>query len=212
MDEDVGANGAPFSRTSVSKLATVSDGYLNLEVPGGQTSAPIQCASVQTQEGDIKYASVRTTAIFSAEPGVCHGFFLFAEDGHELDIEYLTDPTSVSNSATYRDFPGNGSQPLWFTNWENPETNVHTSAANPDDRTQKAHVYRLDWTSQGTFYYVDDELVAQQQAYAEGSAGPWLWNNWANGDKGWSAGPPAKAAILRISKIEMFYSTSTSKC
>lgn len=61
--------GTPFYRTYDPSLATVSDGYLILKVPGGQTSSPIRGAGIETDAHDILYASVRTQAIFSSVPG-----------------------------------------------------------------------------------------------------------------------------------------------
>lgn len=54
-------------------------GYLNLTVPGAQnpnssSDNAVNCAEVATVEDDILYASVRTRAIFSKEPGTCHGW------------------------------------------------------------------------------------------------------------------------------------------
>lgn len=61
--------GKPFGRTYDPRLVTVSGGYLNLIVPGGQKTSPIRGAGVNTVANDILYASVRTKAIFSAIPG-----------------------------------------------------------------------------------------------------------------------------------------------
>lgn len=61
--------GSPFARSYDPSLVSVSGGHLNLKVPGGQNSSPIRGAGVNTVAGDILYASVRTKAIFSTEPG-----------------------------------------------------------------------------------------------------------------------------------------------
>jgi hypothetical protein len=61
--------GTPFSRNYDQALISVSGGYLNLKVPGGQNQSPIQGASVDTVTNDILYASVRTKASFSSIPG-----------------------------------------------------------------------------------------------------------------------------------------------
>lgn len=61
--------GTPFTRTYDPSLVSVSGGYLNLKVPGGQNTSPIRGAGVNTVTGDILYASVRTEAIFSSVPG-----------------------------------------------------------------------------------------------------------------------------------------------
>ena len=51
----------------------VRNNYLELHVPGGQTKMPYKCAEVITDVQNIKYASVRTTAIVSVPAGVCNG-------------------------------------------------------------------------------------------------------------------------------------------
>jgi hypothetical protein len=61
--------GTPYSRIGDAALVTVSGGYLNLKVPGGQKSSPIRGAGVNTVASDILYASVRTKAIFSSVRG-----------------------------------------------------------------------------------------------------------------------------------------------
>lgn len=53
----------------------VRNGYLELTVPGGQKSKPYKSAEVATEIENIKYASVRTTAILSEPAGVCNGTF-----------------------------------------------------------------------------------------------------------------------------------------
>lgn len=61
--------GAHFERIYESDLVSVSDGYLNLLVPGGQVSGPIRGSGVNTKANNILYASVRTQAAFSHVPG-----------------------------------------------------------------------------------------------------------------------------------------------
>lgn len=51
----------------------VRDGYLELLVNGGQMSMPYVGAEVTTVVENIKYASVRTTAILTEPWGVCNG-------------------------------------------------------------------------------------------------------------------------------------------
>jgi hypothetical protein len=67
--------GAHFVRTYDPNLVTVSGGYLNLKVPGGQSSSPIRGAGINTLANNILYASVRTKAIFSTVPGTVQSRF-----------------------------------------------------------------------------------------------------------------------------------------
>ena len=67
------ASGCPYDHAFSPALVFIADNMLCLEVPGGQSESPIQCAEVTTSRRDIFHASVRTNVIFSDEPGVCHG-------------------------------------------------------------------------------------------------------------------------------------------
>lgn len=63
---------ARFNHKFNPKNVQFKDGYLELVVPGGQDTSPLQCAEVST-EFEVMYASVRTYAILVGEPGVCNG-------------------------------------------------------------------------------------------------------------------------------------------
>ena len=109
------------------------------------------------------------------------GFFFYESDRQETDIEYLTDPASLSNEG-----PGNPI-PIWYSNQAtNPQMLEPTrdTGPSPDDCTSQVHEYRLDWTPEFTAFYVDG---IQQMNYTDNIPsvpGPWVWNNWANGDEG----------------------------
>lgn len=72
------------------------------------------------------------------------------------------------------------------------------------------HEYRIDWTAGFTAFFVDGVLKQKYTTNVPSQPGTWLWNNWANGDKGWSVGPPKKDSVLKIQKIEMFYNTTST--
>ncbi|KFH48231.1 Beta-glucanase-like protein [Hapsidospora chrysogenum ATCC 11550] len=176
----------------------VRDGYLELLVPGGQ-SQPISCGEVVTDERNILYASVRTVAILTETPGVCNGMFFFESDNQETDIEWLSDPESISNGGTRK---------LWLTN-QDTDGNGKTYLAidPPSDPTSTEHEYRIDWTEGLVRWFVDGQQVWETTDDVPSVPGPWVFNNWSNGDKGWSAGPPAQDAVFKIQSIEMYYNT-----
>ncbi|KAK1980578.1 concanavalin A-like lectin/glucanase domain-containing protein [Colletotrichum cereale] len=181
--------------------AFIQGGYLNLRVEGGQTDAPYRSGEVTTMTTNIKYASVRTTAILSETPGVCNGMFFFASDNQETDIEWLSDPQSTSN---------NGDRKLWF---ENQASDAGTEksvmgVAPPDSPTTTEHEYRIDWLADRVRFYVDGQLTWETDQNVPNTPGPWVFNNWANGDPGWTAAPPVEEALFKIKKIEMFYNTA----
>ncbi len=64
---------ATYNHSFIPADVTVSGGFLQLKVPGGQTQSPLKCAEVVTTLSDIHYASVRTTAIFSSVAGTVNG-------------------------------------------------------------------------------------------------------------------------------------------
>ncbi|CAH0041124.1 unnamed protein product [Clonostachys rhizophaga] len=178
----------------------VKDGYLVLTVPGGQ-SKPYKSAEVDTTVGNILYGSVRTVAIFSQTPGVCNGIFFYKSDSQETDIEWLSDPNNTSD---------NGVNHLWLTNQENDGDGQKTvfSVAPPSNPTTTEHEYRIDWTQGRVQWFVDGVQVAETTKDVPSVPGPWVWNNWSNGDKGWSAGPPTADAVFKIKSIDMYYNTA----
>ncbi|KAI8270448.1 hypothetical protein K4K58_010946 [Colletotrichum sp. SAR11_239] len=186
--------------------AVVSGGYLNLIVPGGQTAQPYKCGEVVTTVANIKYASVRTVAIFSEPAGVCNGIFYYKNDTQETDIEWLSDPSSLSNQGTRK---------LWFTNQDADQNGVKTynAVTPPSDATSAEHEYRLDWTPGLVRWFVDGVKIWNTTSDVPNSAAPWVFNNWANGDPGWSVGPPKQTANFRIKDVYMYYNTcSGSNC
>lgn len=101
---------SPLTHTFKESNVAVEDGFLILNVPGGQAGSDISSGEVSTLF-DVKYASVRTWAILTEEPGVCNGMFLFESDMQETDIEWISDPNSQSNK-----FANNGTRAMQYTN------------------------------------------------------------------------------------------------
>ena len=173
------------------------DDALQLKVPGGQTSSPISGAEIYTNDRDILYGSVRTTAQISDVAGTTNGFFFYKNDGQEADIEI--------NTATL--YTG-----AHYTNQPHDPGELSTTATTglPSDATTTMHEYRLDWLPGMTIYYIDGVEQTTLTQNMPDVAGEWMWVNWSNGDKGWSAGPPLTDNILKIGKIEMYYNRTGS--
>lgn len=194
----------PYNPTFDPANVQIVNGMLALTVPGDQnpnnsTGWEVSSAEITTAESSILYGSVRTKAILSPVPGTCHGqrlqllkksevvvlmlvgFFFYQSDTQETDIEYLTDPSSLSNNG-----PGNPI-PVWYTNQAvNPEDEAATQATGPapSDCTTAVHEYRLDWTSDYTAFYLDGKFQMKFTTNVPSEPGPWVWNNWSNGNKG----------------------------
>jgi hypothetical protein len=73
VPDTVGNPQAIYNHSFTPDNVVLENGYMVLKVPGGQNTSPILCAEVQTVATNIQYASVRTTAILTQEPGVVDG-------------------------------------------------------------------------------------------------------------------------------------------
>ncbi|EXJ70880.1 uncharacterized protein A1O5_05872 [Cladophialophora psammophila CBS 110553] len=134
--------------------------------------------------------------------------FFYKNDTQECDIEYLTDPTSLSNNGP--DAP----IPLWYTNQAVEPTKIDKSCESgpaPSSCTTHAHEYRIDWTADFTAFYIDGVCQKNFTDNIPNVAGQMVWNNWANGDQGWTAGPPNRDNVFKIQKIVMYYNTATNE-
>ncbi|KAM0801442.1 concanavalin A-like lectin/glucanase domain-containing protein [Usnea florida] len=186
----------PDTQLYTTGNVVVQDGTLQLKVPGGQTASPILGAEVYTSEDDILYASVRTFMQVSTVAGTVSSPFFYKSDNQEADIEVLTGGT----------FKG-----VHYTNQKANSAAAQTTKnfTLTPDLTTGFHEYRLDWLPDRTDFYLDGVLQASFSENVPTVAGKWLWNNWSSGDPEWSAGPPSADNILLISKIEMYYNTTS---
>ncbi|KAF9871064.1 hypothetical protein CkaCkLH20_11481 [Colletotrichum karsti] len=188
----------------------IQDGYLTLRVPGNQAAKPFKSAEVVTQVTNIKYASVRTVAILADPPGVCNGMFFYKNDNQESDIEWLSDSLTQSNNGR-----GN-TRKIWFANQDadGDGQKTWTAVAAPANPTATEHEYRIDWVAAAggspamVKFYLDGQESWRTTKDVPTVAGPWVFNNWANGDKGWSCGPPGKDADFKIKEIDIYYNTA----
>ncbi|KAF6790688.1 glycoside hydrolase family 16 protein [Colletotrichum sojae] len=200
------ASGYPVGKTHAYNVNNVyiQNKYLNLRVNGNQTKMPFQSAEIFTQVNNIKYASVRTVAIFAEPAGVCNGMFFYKNDNQETDIEWLSDPATQSNN------PRGSARKIWFANQaiDDKTDKSWTAVASPSNPTTTEHEYRIDWTPGLVRFFIDGKESWRTDKSVPTEKGPWVFNNWANGDKGWSCGPPKTDAIFRIKEIDMYYNTA----
>ena len=200
---------APFDYWNRQQNTYVGeDGFLNLLVPGSQRPENqdnlAYTAEIATVEDQIKYASVRTLAVLSKVPGVCCGMFFYKSDNQEIDIEYLTDPASLSN-------PQDGQPPVMLYTNQSSQPGGQTSQASgrAPAHIGLEHEYRIDWIPGACRFYVDGKLQASLDSNVPTVPGQWMWNNWCNGDKGFTCGPPTDDSFFKIKKIEMYYNTGS---
>jgi beta-glucanase (GH16 family) len=196
---------APFAHQFTTSNVFIDDSFLQLRVPGGQTKAPLKSAEVVTTASDILYGSVRIRAIFSDVPGTCAGMFFYKNDTQEIDIEYLSDPNSLSNPGP--SYP----PPLQLTNQAVVAGGKATySTASPPDDVTMVHDYRIDWLPGRTLFYLDGTLLKTYTTNVPTAGSSFILNNWSNGDQGWSVGPPKADNLFKIQMIELFYNTTSS--
>lgn len=134
--------------------------------------------------------------------------FFYQSDSQETDIEFLSNAQSASNvDAAQNANAKPGTRYLWLSNQAVSSTGQKTTVpvplpANP---TTTEHEYRLDWVPGQTKFYVDGSLVWSSTRNVPSVGGTWVFNNWADGDGDWSAGPPGSDAVFRIKSIDMYY-------
>nr|POE47831.1 hypothetical protein CFP56_01160 [Quercus suber] len=159
--------------------------YVYLRVRGQDTSdaSNISCAEMTTDESQILYASVRTTAIFSSEPGTVHGLFFYEANTQEIDMEYVSNITSQQNEPVNTGQSSLGSiPPLQLMNQAtdgNPDDATYSTVLLPSDATTVEHEYRIDWLEGLAEFYIDGSLVQTYTDNVPTVPGTWIWNNWA---------------------------------
>jgi Glycosyl hydrolases family 16 len=182
----------PYNHKFEPGNVQIANGVLSLTVPGGQTpmsptknkpmGTPIRCGEIVTTECNIQYATVRTRAIFSKEPGTCHGLFLYKSETQETDIEYLTDPASAANNGDSAPIP------IWYSNQAtvagNDPTHESLNAPPGKNPTESVHEYRIDWLPSYTAFFIDGVEQTRLTENVPTEPGSWVFNNWANGDPG----------------------------
>ena len=129
------------------------------------------------------------------------GIFFYESDSQETDIEWLSDRHSRSNKGIRR---------LWLTNQDADLDGKKTSRNiyPPALATRLEHEYRIDWTEGRVQWFLDGLQIWEATTDVPSVPGPWVFNNWSNGDEDWSAGPPARDAVFRIRSIDMYYNTA----
>ena len=97
----------------------------------------------------------------------------------------MTDPESEANNIKGHCSRTGQPIPLWYVNQgigcESGATRQIGPA--PKDATTNVHEYRIDWTGSYTAFYVDSVLQKAYVRNVPNKPGPWVWNNWANGDR-----------------------------
>ncbi|KAH7108290.1 hypothetical protein BKA62DRAFT_17326 [Auriculariales sp. MPI-PUGE-AT-0066] len=186
----------------------VNNGILELVVPGGQTAGGN--TTVAQIEGPVVIAGVFTMETqIDPTPGTCQSIFTYhtQETGtdDEQDIEIL--------SSYLFEAGDNGTPPgIELTNY-NPSGggNDNTIVPYPDANsatspTSAFHNYTIAWIpATGTRYYYDNQALNGPTKYTSANPSSIILNHWTNGDHGFTQGPPAQEAVMRVKRVTGFY-------
>ncbi|GAA5886019.1 hypothetical protein JCM16303_003837 [Sporobolomyces ruberrimus] len=173
----------------------IVDGALTLLVKGQDDRRSISTAQIESFD-KYTYGTLETIAKATPTPGVCQGIFFYDNDNAEVDIELLS---SYYDEGTDVVTPG-----AQFTNQALKANQAPTSLAKDFgfDPTADFHNYTIRWSETKTEFWVDGNF---QTAFTENvprTASTIMYNNWSNGNPGWSAGPPRDAAIFSIKSFK----------
>ncbi|KAL7911042.1 glycoside hydrolase family 16 protein [Trichoderma velutinum] len=180
-----------------------SNTYMTLRtqrLPKFQTAA-----AFQTKTSDYQFVSLRMLARTTGGPGAVTAMFTYRDatatsNVQEADFEVLTrGPRERVQLTNQPSFDSNGQV--------NP--NATRNVTLPDDMIwSQWAVYRLDWTSQSSVWYVDGQQLANTTFQVPQEASGINFNAWSDGGS-WSGNMTVyDQANLQIQWIEMIYNTS----
>ncbi|KAI4160929.1 MAG: hypothetical protein L6R39_000135, partial [Caloplaca ligustica] len=179
------------------------DPGLELRVSAGEPrGGAVRSGEVATARRDMKYGSFRAGIKYTGQNGTCGAFFFYQSDSQEIDVELLSklyqEPTKAAD--------------LLLVIHADPDVPTNelfrptTVGFRPADGY---HEYRFDWNPERVNYYADGQFLWESTAGVPSKGGGLTLNHWSNGDPGWSAGPPAQDARMKISYIKAYFNSSS---
>ncbi|OIW35706.1 concanavalin A-like lectin/glucanase [Coniochaeta ligniaria NRRL 30616] len=173
----------------------VSNGKLQLlcSAYNATTDSSIRSGQIRTTRQDILYGSFRASySVMALSPGSVAGFFFYANDTQEIDIEIQS---KMNNQTVHL-----GNQPTQSTDVYLPNKGVVTGM----------HDYRFDWLKTETKFYLDSVPAGGFTKDTPVVDGTISFNMWGNG--GSFSGPqtPTTDNVMSISKIALYFNTSDS--
>ncbi|WWD21024.1 hypothetical protein CI109_105505 [Kwoniella shandongensis] len=191
------------------KNLKIDKGDLVLTVPGGQTLGPeMKCAEIAFNE-TVTGGVFQTEAQLSAVEGVCEAMWLnhsiATQYADELDIEILSSQIDTIYNSNW---PPNGDP-------NNPTalSSISATAQFPQglDPTKSYNNYTIAWLQQDQKVTTNRYLNGQTLATPVGNEAihPQIMtiNLWSNGGSGWTKGPPAQDAEMRVKSVLFYYKT-----
>ncbi|GAB7350743.1 hypothetical protein MBLNU459_g1294t1 [Dothideomycetes sp. NU459] len=180
-----------------SRVSIDTDGSLRMTTLSSHAASAglTLSAQIETSWTDILHGSARVVAKSSNIPGAVLGFFFYASDTQETDIEIQT---SYPQQVSYTNQGAGGP--------------VTTTRAVPDDTSAAYHEYRIDWLPGRTSFYFDGALQATMTRDVSVTPGRWMANCWSNGGP-WTLGPPARDVVCNILSVDLYVNrTSVGRC
>ena len=177
-----------------SDNVAVSDGKLQLTCSAYNASqgGNIRSGQIRTTRDDILRGSFRASySVASGSAGSVAGFFFYANDTQEIDIEIQS---KMSNETVHI-----GNQPTQSTDVLLPTNGAVT----------EVHDYRFDWLAGQTNFYLDSVPAGSFSEDVPVVNGRIDLNMWGNG--GTFSGPatPTTDNVMSISKIALYFNTSS---
>jgi beta-glucanase (GH16 family) len=183
-----------YTRSNV----VLADNTLQLTCSAYDPSAGIgiQSGEISSARRDILYGSFRATYTLNIQsPGSVSGFFFYANDTQEIDVEVQS-----KVAVAYPQQVHIGNQPDQGAEVYLPNGGVVTDA----------HDYRFDWLPGETNFYLDGVPAGGFSDDVPVVNGAVYLNMWGNGGP-W-AGPmtPSADNVMFVSRIALYFNTSSA--
>jgi hypothetical protein len=119
------------------KDVDISDGHVRIRIPA-DTLAGGEFSSVDS----FRYGTYRASMLLPSVPGLVTGFFLYNDNGDEIDIEVYND----------------GDWQIEFTTWLRGDMTNSIKKALEFDPSADYHEYRIDFYPKQVSFFVDGQL------------------------------------------------------
>lgn len=185
----------PYATNYTRSNVNVANNALQLTCSAyDDASGSVPSAQIQTQRSDILHGSFRAQYKIqsNASAGAVSGFFFYANDTAEIDVELLT-----------RLSP----QDIVLTNQPDASATVYM----PDGLTYtEVNDYRIDWSAQSTQFYVNNVLSNNKTADVPAVNGSVYLNMW--GGSTYAGNPPPTSDVtMSVSAVQLYFNTSDAK-